>query len=57
MAAPQTGVLSPTGAQVIELGPLNESIHKINEHVGVEDLAVLSAIYEQILINLLVQRV
>ncbi len=46
--------IAPTGAQVIELGPLNESIHKINEHVGVEDLGVLSAIYEQMLVNLLV---
>ena len=47
--------IAPTGAQVIELGPLNESIHKINEHVGVEDLEILSNIYEQMLINLLVQ--
>lgn len=45
--------VAPTGAQVIELGPLNESIHKINEHVGLEDLEILSAIYEQILVNLL----
>jgi succinyl-diaminopimelate desuccinylase len=45
--------IAPTGAQVIELGPLNESIHKINEHVGIEDLEILSNIYEQILINLL----
>jgi len=45
--------IAPTGAQVIELGPLNASIHKINEHIGLEDLEVLSNIYEQILINLL----
>jgi len=45
--------IAPTGAQVIELGPLNESIHKVNENVGVEDLEILSAIYEQILIELL----
>ncbi|MGR9046027.1 MAG: succinyl-diaminopimelate desuccinylase [Gammaproteobacteria bacterium] len=45
--------IAPTGAQVIELGPLNESIHKINENIGIEDLAVLSDIYERILINLL----
>ena len=45
--------IAPTGAQVIELGPLNESIHKINEHVGLEDLEVLTRIYEQILVNLL----
>ena len=45
--------IAPTGAQVIELGPLNASIHKVNEHVGLDDLEVLSDIYEQILINLL----
>jgi succinyl-diaminopimelate desuccinylase len=47
--------IAPTGAQVIELGLLNESIHKINEHVGLEDLEILTNIYEQILINLLVR--
>jgi len=46
--------IAPTGAQVIELGPLNESIHKINENVGLNDLEILSRIYEQILVNLLV---
>jgi succinyl-diaminopimelate desuccinylase len=45
--------IAPTGAQVIELGPLNESIHKINEYVGLQDLEVLSQIYEQIMLNLL----
>jgi succinyl-diaminopimelate desuccinylase len=46
--------IAPTGAEVIELGPLNESIHKVNEHVRLEDLETLSAIYEQLLVNLLV---
>ncbi len=45
--------IAPTGAQVIELGVLNESIHKLNEHIDVNDLEILSAIYEQILVNLL----
>ncbi len=45
--------IAPTGAQVIELGPLNASIHKVNEHIGLEELESLSLIYEQILINLL----
>ncbi len=45
--------IAPTGAQVIELGPLNESIHKINENIDINDLEVLSAIYEKILVNLL----
>lgn len=46
--------IAPTGAEVIELGPLNESIHKINENVGIEDLEVLSDIYEAMLVELLV---
>jgi succinyl-diaminopimelate desuccinylase len=45
--------IAPTGAQVIELGPLNESIHKVNEHIGLDELETLSRIYEQLLINLL----
>ncbi|HHZ70813.1 MAG TPA: succinyl-diaminopimelate desuccinylase, partial [Methylococcaceae bacterium] len=48
--------IAPTGAQVIELGPINESIHKINEHVRIEDLETLSTIYENILSRLLVNR-
>ena len=46
--------VAPTGAQVIELGPINASIHKVNEHIDLDDLETLSRIYEQILINLLV---
>jgi len=45
--------IAPTGAQVVELGPLNATIHKLDEHVSVSDLDTLSRIYEQILINLL----
>lgn len=45
--------IAPTGAQVLELGPLNATIHKINEHVSVEHLDLLSATYEQIMENLL----
>ena len=39
--------------QVIELGPVNASIHKLNEHVAVADLPRLSAIYRRILENVL----
>jgi succinyl-diaminopimelate desuccinylase len=46
--------VAPTGAQVIELGPLNHSIHKVDEHIGLDELERLSTLYEQILINLLV---
>ena len=45
--------IAPTGAQVLELGALNESIHKVNENIWLEDLEVLSRIYEQMLVNLL----
>jgi len=45
--------IAPTGAQVVELGPINATIHKVNECVSVEDLDNLSAFYERILEKLL----
>ena len=45
--------IAPTGAQVVELGPLNDTIHKINECVSTEDLDKLSVIYERMLKQLL----
>jgi succinyl-diaminopimelate desuccinylase len=45
--------IAPTGAQVVELGPLNATIHQVNEHVAVADLELLSRIYEKILEKLL----
>jgi succinyl-diaminopimelate desuccinylase len=47
--------IAPTGAQVLELGPLNASIHQINENVNIADLDTLSDIYERMLENLLAQ--
>ena len=41
--------IAPTGAQLIELGPCNATIHKINECVKVEDIECLSKVYERIL--------
>ena len=41
--------IAPTGAQVLELGPVNDSIHKIDEHVDAAELDRLSDIYEGIL--------
>lgn len=41
--------IAPTGAEVIELGPINFSVHKINEHVLISDLEKLTQIYENIL--------
>ena len=45
--------IAPTGAQVIELGPINATIHQIDECVSVADLDNISAIYEGILEHLL----
>ncbi len=45
--------IAPTGTQVVEVGPVNKSIHKINEHVLVEDLDRLSDIYRTIMQTLL----
>jgi succinyl-diaminopimelate desuccinylase len=45
--------IAPTGAQVIELGPVNATIHKVNECVKVSDLALLTQCYEKLLENLL----
>jgi succinyl-diaminopimelate desuccinylase len=39
--------------QVVEFGPLNMSIHKINEHVAVENIEPLTAIYQKTLEKLL----
>ena len=47
--------IAPLGTQVVELGPVNASIHQVDEHVGVEELERLSAIYRRILERLLVQ--
>jgi succinyl-diaminopimelate desuccinylase len=41
--------IAPTGAQVVELGPSNATIHQANERVKIDDLEKLSLIYEKIL--------
>jgi len=41
--------ISPAGADVVELGPVSASIHKIDEHVREQDVAALSQIYQRIL--------
>ena len=41
--------IAPTGAQVVELGPVNATIHNINECVKVSDLDTLTDVYEEIL--------
>jgi len=45
--------IAPTGAQVVELGPLNATIHQTNECVSCDDLDQLSKIYELIMTELL----
>ncbi|MBK5968429.1 MULTISPECIES: succinyl-diaminopimelate desuccinylase [Thiorhodovibrio] len=45
--------IAPTGTQVVELGPLNATIHKVDECVPVADLEPLAAIYAGILERLL----
>lgn len=45
--------IAPTGAQVLELGPVNATIHKLNECVSISDLDALSSIYQRILEKLL----
>ena len=45
--------IAPWGAEVVEIGPINDSIHKLNEHVKVADLDRLSTIYERTLEQLL----
>ena len=45
--------IAPTGAEVIELGPVNASIHKINECIRISELEPLAKIYQGILFQLL----
>lgn len=45
--------IAPTGAQVLELGPLNATIHQLNEHVKADDLITLSRIYQRMMEHLL----
>lgn len=45
--------IAPTGSQVVELGPVNDTIHKVNECVRAEDLDQLTKMYQSTLENLL----
>lgn len=45
--------IAPTGAQLLELGPCNATIHKVNEQVKISELDELTRIYEEILNRLL----
>lgn len=41
--------ISPAGTDVVELGPVNASIHKIDEHVNIDDVIALTRMYERIM--------
>jgi len=41
--------ISPAGTDVVELGPVNASIHKVNEHVRIADVKSLTAMYQRIM--------
>ncbi|RYU57540.1 succinyl-diaminopimelate desuccinylase [Methylolobus aquaticus] len=45
--------VAPTGAQVVELGPLNGTIHKVNECIPAADIERLSRLYQAVLTELL----
>ncbi|SJZ33926.1 succinyl-diaminopimelate desuccinylase [Photobacterium toruni] len=45
--------IARTGAQVVELGPVNATIHKVNECVKISDLEKLTTMYQRILSNIL----
>ena len=45
--------IAPMGAQVVELGVVNATIHKVNECVRVEEIDILHAMYLGVLRRLL----
>src|SRR5690606_15756602 len=45
--------IAPLGAEVVELGPINSSIHKVNERVALAELERLPALYRAIAERLL----
>ncbi|HSR64439.1 MAG TPA: M20/M25/M40 family metallo-hydrolase, partial [Xanthomonadaceae bacterium] len=45
--------IAPLGAQCIEVGPVNASIHKVDEHVAVADLERLPDLYLALIERLL----
>ena len=47
--------ISPYGVDVVEVGPVNRTIHKVNEEVRVDDLPVLQRIYYRIAELLLIE--
>jgi len=46
--------IAPTGTEVVEIGPLNRTIHQIDECIAVDDIGRLARVYRSILENLLI---
>ena len=47
--------IAPMGTQVVELGPVNASIHQVDENVNIADLDILTNIYQTLLVRLFTQ--
>lgn len=45
--------IATLGTQIVELGPINASIHQRNEHVKIDDIPKLTKIYHGIMVRLL----
>ena len=45
--------IAPLGAQCVEIGPVNASIHKVDEHVSIADLEALPGLYLALMRRLL----
>jgi succinyl-diaminopimelate desuccinylase len=45
--------IAPMGTEVVELGPLNATIHQVNERVAVADVEKLAHVYRAILTQIL----
>lgn len=48
--------IAPTGAEVVELGVINATIHKVNENVRIADVDTLTATYERVMELLLAKK-
>ena len=44
--------IAKMGTEIVEFGPLNETMHQIDEHVKISDIKILRDIYKDILVNL-----
>jgi len=45
--------IAPLGAEVVEVGPINATIHKVDEHIAVDELETLPRLYQRIIEKLL----